>query len=774
MLALAIACTLENIQHFAETDSEDDSSGDGGMGGLGLHFGTPQPADGSGGGGGGGSGGGGGYDPRAAEEPDPFQQVAMMTADEIKTDTTPSSSGGETSAGASEASTQSPARARDNKTGRFTAAGSPQVPMSSPIPPGSILSKAASAEVREDRRRAFKQAVTRANRIARGEDPESYGAMGSISHTVKLDGEGRVDPDAHRAMRKVSFYKLLTHSAVAAGITMDKYRDLAHDYDRLEAYVTDTVATNVLDSAEVDYTPKGTTAIDRFEDAVTIMMRILTRIQHADFMITEERHREEEAGQSMLRTIEKVKGCDVIIAIGGGVQIQAAYDKMRLIVDHIFADNETPAIAIIRKRNSTRMPITSSGWGSSFGICEYYSNLYPEVEEGEKGRYHKGAIQAQINRARVLSMNKNESPSAFMERCLQVLYTDIKNSERRNPRARLIIDAAVRSGSLDITHTAAIAIRRTFDQGGIPFELAQIAAEELVNLGSMTVQYKTLDEQLPKFLKFKNKIDNKSDGLLAIDAYSNPDASGAKKSKSKGTTGHRNEFAGLTRSEAWGDEEDSDAENEGAAEPETDTVLSQLKELTANVNAIMSRQVPKIAQIKKTEANDRKAKMKAKFQHLADGGFKQHKHEPGIVCWYCGEEHRQRDCARYAWDLFNDCRNAHACPEYLDVQEKKGRNPHKPQPGTFKPFPGGKPRRVTIADTEQVQQQAEPREQRTKSQKGMDHADQTEVATELMERNDALEQEIKSLRMALESQSNGMKDDMINSIMCQMDKDFDK
>ena len=68
--------------------------------------------------------------------------------------------------------------------------------------------------MREDRRRAFKRAVTRANRIARGEDPESYGAMGSISHTLKLDGEGRVDPDAHRAMRKVSFYKLLTHSVL--------------------------------------------------------------------------------------------------------------------------------------------------------------------------------------------------------------------------------------------------------------------------------------------------------------------------------------------------------------------------------------------------------------------------------------------------------------------------------------------------------------------------------------------------------------------------------
>ena len=59
----------------------------------------------------------------------------------------------------------------------------------------------------------------------------------------------------------------------------------------------------------------------------------------------------------------------------------------------------------------------------------------------------------------------------------------------------------------------------------------------------------------------------------------------------------------------------------------------------------------------------------------------------GIYCNLPG--HKQTHCARFAWDLKHDQKNAHAGDERIEYLKSKGYNSHKPAAGTFKVYPHG-------------------------------------------------------------------------------------
>ena len=146
----------------------------------------------------------------------------------------------------------------------------------------------------------------------------------------------------------------------------------AHDQ---EAMICEWVAEAMLYSSSID--PREIPELgevdgkDKFDTALDIVMSALIDIQEEDHLAARDYTHAWEPGEQLIRRIEALKYSDPIRMIGGGVQVQAAYDSVAYLLNFALKDKTTTFINEALRSFQEITPAEGSAWGRTFGICEY-------------------------------------------------------------------------------------------------------------------------------------------------------------------------------------------------------------------------------------------------------------------------------------------------------------------------------------------------------------------------------------------------------------------
>ena len=321
------------------------------------------------------------------------------------------------------------------------------------------------------------------------------------------------------------------------------------------------------------------------------------------------------------------------------------------------------------------------------GVIEYGSGLLADIDGEFNGRVTKATINQYIIAHRDMPMLKGESGTTYMDRVYTILYVNLMAAISRKVGSGRILTEAINTGHLDLSVTAGVGLRTS---GNASNEVIQLANEALVNIGQMSLNHKsTQEEMLAKFHKFYEKVKSVEEDIAAIQNFS---WKGTRITKSKsGNDWDRRLFANMI------EDEEPDSATEEASE--MTTLNESIKALQQQVAALTTGGGSNHSQGNNNRSNQvhrpgmsrRNAELinSSEGQAIISNDFKQLATRTDKVCPYCGGDHMVRECARKIWDITHNQLRAHANGEHIRYLESKSWDASRPIPGSFKPYPHG-------------------------------------------------------------------------------------
>lgn len=541
----------------------------------------------------------------------------------------------------------------------------------------TIAKPATRGAAKQDRER-IKHATDTAKKARQNSQgartPDDIAAAAAGENAGSLDSA--LSPAAMEAFNQTHCGKALTEEKIRARMT-------GMTIEEQDNATCEIVAEAMLASANFEpgampelYQQRGE---QRFELALQIMMSALISIQESDYLATEDHTRRSEPGKILIRRIESMKYSDPIRMMGAGIQIQAAYNLIAYMLEAGFKDNTTDAVVEALSTSRKKIPADGSAWGEVLGINEYGRGFATIVESEIKGSINSGSIAAYLDLMRELTPEQSESSVDYLTRFKTLVYDELDKYRKTSAIANKTVDRIMTGGSFNMALIAAGQIRK---QAGISVEESNVASttmQEQLNQQSIGKPNKDLTGQLDDFLVLQERI--MAAHSIHVHLNNVMIRTRTKKDKKQRPSSTLREFAANICNVTDIVEEDTDEPAKTAEE----LVIERMDKMQETINALTSTKKSGTA----TTSKGNLSRLQAKYQHVKDRGYTQPAGaDPDKPCNYCGEGgHEHDDCAKKGWDVFHDCRNAHASEACLKYLASKGWYANRPAPGTYPPFP---------------------------------------------------------------------------------------
>jgi len=480
----------------------------------------------------------------------------------------------------------------------------------------------------------------------------------------------------------------------------------ANGVQALTDQIDELVSNTILASAGIrfiDYRPIGDTNLEKFTDAVDTIEAILVQIQRQDAELAETRSRGSEVGKELHGLAKKIKECDVLTFMGGGIQIQRAFDICYQLAMHMFGHSSNKNVISVRREHQTKIIKDSSVLGQVMGIVEHGGAFHSSLEQVYQGRVTRAAVLNYIARNKVITMLRNETPPQYARRVHDILYIRLMTASKRSPGCLGVIHSAIEDGSLNVKQTVAIGIKMgaKTNAAGAADELNALCTKELKYIGSMTTNRSiTAESMLEEFFLFEDQIKIAWEDYLTIQSYGQ--ASGA---RNKSNT---NLFTIMGEDIEEKEEEDQDPTPGSNA-----WLMKTITSLNEKIDTMNSQNTT--AKPPKSKSSGRPPGRSLRTHRLLTespgaeivaANYRQLQEDKAMKCPYCGGPHEIENCALKIFDISKGQQRAHACQDYLEHLKKRGWESAVPPAGTIVPYPHGLPEAEESGATELAEAKA--------------------------------------------------------------------
>ena len=432
-----------------------------------------------------------------------------------------------------------------------------------------------------------------------------------------------------------------------------------------------------------------------YDTMVDIFCDHMSKLNEENIRLVENCQRNTPEWHALVEAYETMRKCDIWVAAGCGRQIQAIFSMAKRIVNYLYNKNPTPQIKKYLREQDVKNIASGSAAGIAFSVIEYMGGFVGSIDEAFNGKLNAVVLQSYMIENSVIDMLPDEAATAFCDRAKEILYDQPISMSKNSANLDSVLDNLVASGSLDLVKTIIASVRSAPHMG---HDAKSVCANFALhrNNANMPTDTRTIETQLEDFYVLRQEFEKVETREII---YNPPRSRRNKTSKGRAARGRSlREFAAALAAGDNGEEDDIEesAEEPAAAEVKNtgalanlEAKMSELTSLVASLEKDRSKGGGK-SESTKTPAEKRATRLE-KYKGIIEKDFKQIFHElTAGNCEYCGGlGHKQKKCARFAYDLYHDQMNAHASDERIEYLTSHGYNSHKPAPGSFKVYPHG-------------------------------------------------------------------------------------
>ena len=466
---------------------------------------------------------------------------------------------------------------------------------------------------------------------------------------------------------------------------MNSEADPAVAVEEYKKEVDIEIARCALESAGISpaqYPLRMSTPDSAHEQVTDIISGIWVTIQHREAELREDRMLNSEEAKPIIRLIEKIKNMDYMVAAGGGIQLQRAYDMVYHSVTHCIGMQDVPEVKAAYQETSLTTVMDGSLVAAAIGVNERGVGYHEILDRKFNGPVTKDAVMSYLTQHRRMEMKPREKATDYINRVYHTIYVVVTNQVRRNHAMSKVITSSINEGYLDIVTTACVGI---YNSKSTSAEMKDLARKQLSGVGGTKRKASTQEQMLQQYSALREKIRGLEEDELGIIQYGLLSSSPIKKGAS---------FAGMAAE--WGADEGNDQpEEKSEFELLSDKMESLMLTYQNMENKMTEMQALSTSAGQGSKGNSAKERDEKFWQNprrkaIKDGGFRQLFTENGKHCNYCGgSDHTFNDCARRLYDLDNNQLLAHAIWACIQYREKKNLSTTRPAEGTFKPYPHG-------------------------------------------------------------------------------------
>ena len=432
-----------------------------------------------------------------------------------------------------------------------------------------------------------------------------------------------------------------------------------------------------------------------YDTMVDIFCDHMSRLNEENIRLVENCQKNTSEWYALVEAYEAMRKCDVWVAAGCGRQVQAIFSMAKRIINYLYNKNPTPQIKKYLREQDVKNIASGSAAGIAFSVIEYMGGFVGSIDEAFNGKLNAVVLQSYIIENSVIDMLPDESATAFCDRVKETLYDQPITMSKNSANLDSVLDNLVASGTFDLVKTIIASVRSTSHMG---HEARSVCANFALhrNNANMPTDQRSIETQLNDFYELRQEFQKVETRELL---YNPPRSRRNKASKGRVAKGRSlREFAAAVAAGDNGEEHgvDEPAEEPAATEVENtgpmaklEAKMTELTSLVASLEKNRSKGGGK-SESTKTPAEKKAARLEG-YKDIIENDFKQLFHDISVgYCEYCGGSgHKQKKCARFAYDLMHDQMNAHASDERIKYLTSHGYNNHKPAPGSFKVYPHG-------------------------------------------------------------------------------------
>ena len=437
--------------------------------------------------------------------------------------------------------------------------------------------------------------------------------------------------------------------------------------------------------ALADFPLAGSTPDAQFENVVDTIQSIWVTIQRKEAELIEDRRLDSDEATKLRQLIEKIKNMDYLIAAGGGVQIQRAFDMVFYTAMYVFQGQESPQAQSVRREHMQKAIHDGSLAGQVLGVIEHGAGYVEGLERKLNGKVTKDSILNYCIQHRRVDLKPKEAVSDYLDRVYDLLYIRIKDITRRNHTMVTVVANAVIEGTLDMVTTSCVGIASC---PRLSHEMRAMARKEITGIGTARRITTTQEAELNRFMSLRERARAIEEDENAAKLF----GMGAEATKGYKTGFNVSPFVAPAFS--WGE---TDTE-----EPEEKSELQLLREEVKAMSTMINEQKQTSGQgrqhANQTGTNGRSKKQQERDEKywndpvnkaIKDNDFKDGEYDPNIECDICGGPHRRLHCGRIRWDKHHNQARAHCNGRCIAFYKSKGYPFDRPAEGTYKPYPHG-------------------------------------------------------------------------------------